>query len=220
MFNKFKLKKSVSLVLSLAFIAGQFNYAVAQPNSEIDFPIWVDGNIGGDYYNELDDLEGIEIVFDDFDLENWQTDFQIESPRDIEYEILTLEEMPISRSRFVPAPERTNLTIGNIDEVEENQILSSEKPIRTSSNEWFRTFTGFITNLNDMQFIYTDLFPGEVLDVEVHMPTNSNIDYDVVLLEIGAFGNLIMVDSSENSTFINPNGQTVPETVSFFNNSN
>jgi len=51
------------LVLSLAFIAGQFNYAVAQQNSEIDFLIWVDGNIGGDYYNELDDLEGIEIVF-------------------------------------------------------------------------------------------------------------------------------------------------------------
>jgi hypothetical protein len=84
-----------------------------------------------------------------------------------------------------------------------------------------QVYTGYLTGTGDEAYLYPIPVPsGELLTIQVDMPNSAALDYDAYLYEIGASGNLTLVDWSEYITHINnPNG-TVPEAVGDYNKSN
>jgi hypothetical protein len=117
-------------------------------------------------------------------------------------------------------PEKT-ISFSAKDAVVTRKTNALAKTTALSDPGFYLPLSGFLTGTGSFVRIESILIdPGEVLCVQVDMPNSAQIDYDVRLYEVNAFGDWILVDVSDNATFINPPYGTVPEAVGVYNRGN
>jgi hypothetical protein len=106
-------------------------------------------------------------------------------------------------------------------EAEELASKSASTNNTTRNQVYYDEFEGYIHSQGGIaatpNFV---VFHGEVLQVRMMSPNNANIDYDLLLFESDASGNLIaQVDICGYVTRINPGYGTMPEAVGVYNSS-
>ena len=130
----------------------------------------------------------------------------------------TIITPPIARFSFEETPSpQTNLH--TIEDLKQENEINVNASIRPRSGEFRTSGSGFLTHQGDWQFMSLDIFPNELLTIEVDMPVNANIRYDVLLYEIMPDGTLRLADFSVHETFIN-NGTVLPGMVGYANRTN
>lgn len=102
--------------------------------------------------------------------------------------------------------------------VETNDDFSVNNAMPTAGDFYF-SITSFLTQPQEWSYLIVDVFPGEVLHVQMDSPNCPNIDYDLFLYRfVGNF--LVSVDSSTLWTQINGAYGTLSEIVGWINNTN
>ncbi len=135
-------------------------------------------------------------------------------------EVDSLTEADLQEQTQVAAPSRLEA----IPQAADLQVaeLGAEKPMTfskasapaASADGIYLTDSFYLTETGDSELFYPLLLEdGHVLHVQVDMPDNAQLDYDVYLFEVDANLDLTMVDYSEYSTYINGTNGTLSEAV-------
>jgi len=138
---------------------------------------------------------------------------------DSEFEAEILDESNLaSTSRRANVSDLEGGTELNVDARETSDLHSafSASDIVPAFGDFYASVNGFLTQTGAWSYLIFDVFPGEILHLQLDTPHSASIDYDLFLYRM--VGNFMMsVASSELRTFINADGSTLSETIGFVN---
>ncbi|MCL2250074.1 MAG: hypothetical protein FWC13_12500 [Oscillospiraceae bacterium] len=164
----------------------------------------------------------------DAELGTFAVEYEVElqeQPRE-DLELKPIEALPLEVAEVSSERRNVRSLEGGLDLNADNDISRdilvdafSENQAQPLSNYFFFSVNNFITQPQGWAYLIVDLWPGELLQVQVDMPNSGNIDYDVYLDLFTGTG-WVEVDSSELWTFINGAHGTLSESVGWVNNTN
>jgi len=88
---------------------------------------------------------------------------------------------------------------------------------RPRSGDFYFSVQGHFTQAGQDRPYQLDLFPGEMIQIQMDLPNSANIDYDLYLYRLVG-NNLVFVGGSAFRTLINGTNGTMPEYTGWFNN--